>query len=753
MAGEEGSKLVSDSDPNDDQVVQPETIEHVSESESDCDSDVYPALVTPCKQVNSGKTRADPLHVAEKAAQENKWGKKHSCKFCSKMVGKMSTHLTRVHAHEAEVAAILRLPKRSKERRNGFVRLLNEGDYKHNYDVLQGQSGTVIPKYRKAGRQTGQLSACKFCKGLYVKPLLSKHLHKCPQNPDPSKQLKWGECSKVGAYMLPIEEEKNSAFFQAVIGRLRDDAVRRVIENDSLIIKFGSRLFYKKDVEEHTGGNISSRLRELGRLVLDLKTKSEMKVASLKQALDPVHFDLVIETVRVMAHFEEPSHAYKKGNLALKLGYSLKNCCKILVSEAIKTSDKLLLEKVQNFDSLLASDWHDSVSAGAAQSVAMAKMNKQLLLPSLKDVEKVNGLINEDMQSTEYSVLAKATLARLTIFNRKRGGELQRMKVQDFKVLQSSSIEDEMLEDLTTTEQKLVNILQRVEIKGKFTRPVPILLTPSMVDAVERLLKMRVEKDITSPYLFVSLGEKPFRGSDILRTYAKKAQVDSESLFTATNLRKQLATLSQAMELSKLEEDQLAGFLGHDIRIHRGVYRKPIQIVQKAKVASVLFKLNRGVDVPEEIDEKGLEEEILPADEQNEEDEPAAEASAEVSQEERPPSCSLSNEDKAGAGASVRDESVSVTIAPATSTSAKGGKTLTQKKRPDGTKTQRKKPWKKEEIAAVEKHMAACFSMNKVPQKHEAIRCKQAESSVLKHRSWKDIKYFVYNHLKQVRSK
>ena len=61
------------------------------------------------------------------------------------MVGKMSTHLTRVHAHEAEVAAVLRLPKRSKKRRNGFVRLLNEGDYKHNYDVLQGQSGAVIP--------------------------------------------------------------------------------------------------------------------------------------------------------------------------------------------------------------------------------------------------------------------------------------------------------------------------------------------------------------------------------------------------------------------------------------------------------------------------------------------------------------------------------------------------------------------------------------------------------------------------------
>jgi hypothetical protein len=40
-----------------------------------------------------------------------KWDKNHSCKFCSKQVLKMSTHLQDMHADEPEVASILCLEK------------------------------------------------------------------------------------------------------------------------------------------------------------------------------------------------------------------------------------------------------------------------------------------------------------------------------------------------------------------------------------------------------------------------------------------------------------------------------------------------------------------------------------------------------------------------------------------------------------------------------------------------------------------
>ena len=169
-------------------------------------------------------------------------------------------------------------------------------------------------------------------------------------------------------------------------------------------------------------------------------------------------------------------------------------------------------------------------------------MNQPRLIPSLKDVEKIINVIEADLESEDYPVLAKATLAAITVFNRKRGGELQRMKLTDFHVHQkTNSADEEVLAGLTTTEQRLVHLLSRTEIRGKMNRPVPILLTPGMVCSVEQLIQLRKAKSIKSSYLFATPnGQRPYRGHDVLRYYAGVAGVES-TLFTATNLRKQLA--------------------------------------------------------------------------------------------------------------------------------------------------------------------------------------------------------------------
>ncbi|GFN91147.1 hypothetical protein PoB_001765300 [Plakobranchus ocellatus] len=62
-------------------------------------------------------------------------------------------------------------------------------------------------------------------------------------------------------------------------------------------------------------------------------------------------------------------------------------------------------------------------------------------------------------------------------------------------------------------------------------------------------------------------------------------------------LRRQLATLSQALEISKWELDQLATFLGYDIRVHRNVYWQPLEVLNKAKFAKILLAVNKSVYV------------------------------------------------------------------------------------------------------------------------------------------------------------
>jgi hypothetical protein len=147
-------------------------------------------------------------------------------------------------------------------------------------------------------------------------------------------------------------------------------------------------------------------------------------------------------------------------------------------------------------------------------------------------------------------------------------------------------------------EKKMVNHFQRVEIRGKFNRKVPILLTKTMKKAIERILILRttVAGVADSPYMFATpTGQRPFRGHDVLKTYALEAKVSNPAIFTFTQLRKQLATLAQAMAISELDQDQLADFLGHDIRIHRHIYRQPQEILQKAKVAKILMAINKNM--------------------------------------------------------------------------------------------------------------------------------------------------------------
>jgi len=62
-------------------------------------------------------------------------------------------------------------------------------------------------------------------------------------------------------------------------------------------------------------------------------------------------------------------------------------------------------------------------------------------------------------------------------------------------------------------------------------------------------------------------------------------------LLKTTNLRKHVATMSQILNLKKNELDQLAQFMGHDIRIYREYYRLPNDVVQAAQVVKVLLSM------------------------------------------------------------------------------------------------------------------------------------------------------------------
>ena len=239
---------------------------------------------------------------------------------------------------------------------------------------------------------------------------------------------------------------------------------------------------------------------------------------------------------------------------------------------------------------------------------------------------------------------------------------------------------------------------------------------------------------ITSQYFFCTpTGERPYRGVDVIKAFAQEAGVSDLSVFSFTTLRKHVATFSQSLEISKFDQDQLASFLGHDYRIHRSFYRRPIDIIEKAKVAKILLAANQGVCLPwgnvGDLDED-LEEEPEDRTDEDLEEEPERRTEEEIDN-----SCELNF---SLPDSTVTEETNRQVIAP------------TQNKTSEKTRGKKfiRRTWSADEIQAVKRQLNHCIMTGTVPGKMDALKAIASEP-ILRSRTWKNVKDYVHNLIKK----
>lgn len=128
-------------------------------------------------------------------------------------------------------------------------------------------------------------------------------------------------------------------------------------------------------------------------------------------------------------------------------------------------------------------------------------------------------------------------------------------------------------------------------------RTVPVLLTPEMVRCIDLLIQKREACQVLKENVHVFARPNAlstYRGSDVLREYAAACGARNPAALSSTKLRKQIATLSTVLNLKDNDMDQLANFLGHDIRIHKQFYRLPESTLQLAKISKLLIAMEKG---------------------------------------------------------------------------------------------------------------------------------------------------------------
>lgn len=506
-------------------------------------------------------------------------------------MSKIARHLLTHADEEPEIAEAFAFPKNSKERKRLLYDLRNKGNYKHNQEVLRNNSGKL-----KLQRQPTSVAVnaksymhCLYCKGMFKRKELWRHVAKCPSRTDSAAVGKTRVLSEIALGESQFSEKLTADVWEMLLA-MKPDEIALAVQNDYLLIQLAQYLSEKYVNNPNKHDYIRQKLREMGRLLLALREKS---IFTFEDAIKPKNFSQVAEAVKDIAGFDQRTQSYKIPGLASKIGHSLKAIGTIVLAEAY--CDEQMMKDTKKFMKLCAKQWTEVVSKTAHASQSGQKVHPSTI-PFTHDVqllykylETASASAIESLKMYEspqvYNALGKATLAQTSVLN-KCAPEVSKMTLKTFQ-------------ERDDTTQVLSKNFIRINILSKSGQNVAVLLTSELVSALTLLINKRdacgVHKD--NPFLFArpnSSATSHYHGRNCIRAFSSLCHAKNPEHLRSMQLYKHIARVFQILNLENDELDHLAKLLGHDIRADRDYYRSPEAAVELAKIAKLLLAMEKG---------------------------------------------------------------------------------------------------------------------------------------------------------------
>ncbi|XP_051949663.1 uncharacterized protein LOC127620554 [Xyrauchen texanus] len=223
--------------------------------------------------------------------------------------------------------------------------------------------------------------------------------------------------------------------------------------------------------------------------------------------------------------------------------------------------------------------------------------------------------------------------------------------------------------------------------------------------------------------------------------------------------------------------------MGHDIRVHCEFYRQTDKTFQLAKIGKLLFAMEHGA---ESLKGKSLQTLDSVLSGKRHADTPTKDlkgvkkrrrSDAGIQQED----CEDGQEPHSTSGSSSADKTKSATsrldddgdedsgdsdhdgedtMTSGTRSPKKSRKKTAVRRQCSDVdaperkvRNQGKRPWNDQERTAVKHRLAKLIALKMIPGKQDCLMCIAKESPVLRARTWKDVKYFVYNEIIKVKRK
>jgi hypothetical protein len=238
-----------------------------------------------------------------------------------------------------------------------------------------------------------------------------------------------------------------------------------------------------------------------------------------------------------------------------------------------------------------------------------AKLNKSEEVPLADHVVKLVSYLENEVEE-DYNAfnkkpgrengrkLAEDLLTQIIVFNKRRGGEASRFKVDTYldvkKKCEDLKLIAELYCSLDEDEKMMANSHLLIRTIGKCGTHVPIILTRKMKSAVDVLVADRKKLDFRTQ-IHTSLefqgATRNLKAWTILNAICKKLNLPG---IASTSLRKYLATTAQSLDLCSQQIGWMSHHLGHSIDVHNKYYQKHDRVIELGKITKLLHASQEG---------------------------------------------------------------------------------------------------------------------------------------------------------------
>ncbi|XP_064628140.1 uncharacterized protein LOC135487883 [Lineus longissimus] len=591
----------------------------------------FPSVTVPTYQKKDGGNRP--------------YDRRQACFYCGELKAKFPRHLEKCHVDEVEVARIFNLTdKQTKLKEVERIRL--KGNFNHNVKILQKGEGELIVARRPIQhRDANEYIPCIHCLAFLHEDEAWRHARVCQFNTkssgkdddsrdddgddgddededddnDKNANGYKGHSIKIQSRIFldaaTTGRDPNSADFadlhSVIISPMRSNVVKTIIKKDTLILKLGAILLNKIGVKRQKV--ITQRLRLLGRFLQEFRQLRNNPFIGLSEIICGEHFDSAVKATRNLCCVSKETtmagvSLLNTPSIGLQLGHSLKKCALIKHGIGLRTMDKDKSDEAHVFLQLFNAEWTELVSSHALQSLKEKKYNKVELIPVTADLLKLRTFLDRSIVVLEDELrkspsenswrrLSEGIFSIVTLFNKRRGGEVAKMVVGCFtnRPNWKENRNEDILLSLSQLEQRLLESLDMVQLPGKRYRKVHLLLKPEWVRPMELLVEKRSQCNVAGQYFFAVPGSNSYLSPwKVLNRFAKDAECTRPDLISTTRLRKYTATVTQILGLKPGELEWLGNHLGHTVEVHKDSYRLHESTIEMAKVSKVLLAIENG---------------------------------------------------------------------------------------------------------------------------------------------------------------